>query len=87
MCSAVLSGFKSRMGADQFDVQIVIADHVADLVQRARNEKYCEGGRKCGEAAGGQPGRNSDHVLFGDSHFKKALGMFCPKSVIPYDAH
>ena len=78
MCRAVGADGDARMGAGEFDVQVVVADGRADLVPCTPREEYAI---RCGErkhAAEGEARRRADHVLFGDAYVEEVLWMFVP---------
>ena len=60
-------------GAD-LDVEVRVADRVADLFKGTASGKHGKGARKGNAAGGRDTGGNTHQVALGDAHIKEAIG-------------
>ena len=73
---AVLADGDARMGADDLDVQLRIADRVAHLLERSARREHRKGRRERDLSAGRKARRNTDHVALRDAAVKEAFRIF-----------
>ena len=73
---AVFTDGDTGMGGAELDVQVRIADRVADLLEGTTRREHGKGAREDGEAGKAQAGRDADHVLLGDTAVEEAVGVF-----------
>ena len=78
MAAAVRTDGNARMRRGNLDVQVRIADRIANLVVNAPRTEHSKGARERHVARQGQTSRHVDHVLFGNADVEKAgFVLFC----------
>src|SRR5699024_2992031 len=73
--SAVLAHREAGVGHGDLDVQVRVADGVADLVEGAARREHCKGGHKGHVAQRAHAAGGGHHVLLGDAAVKVAVGV------------
>ena len=75
----IFSNGNAAMGADDLDIELRIDNTVADLFPCSAGAEHGKGGKKGHIAACCQSGCHTDHVIFGNAHFKESFRchVFC----------
>ena len=81
MAAAVFADGDAGVGGSDLDIQLWVADGVADLVVSATSCKNGEGARKWHLTGGCKTSGDAHHVLLGDAHIKKAFRKFLLEEV------
>ena len=73
--SAVLAHRDAAVGGTDLDVEVRVADGVADLLKRAARGKHGKAGNKGDIAHGGQACSHTHHIALGNAAVKVAAGV------------